>query len=155
MNIGVVRPVENPMMQLVNQLKSALESLGAACNIIEYQYDIMWDKADRETLDMWVGTMEGLTDSDLSRSYDISDNHFGLKDEKLKSAIDEGIGLSDLEQRRAKVAETLDLLMQKAVVLPVCQTVNMTVYNTDMLKSETLPGQISPYEGYEEGIYGD
>lgn len=153
-NIGVVRPVENPMMQLVNQLKSALESLGAACNIIEYQYDIMWDKADRETLDLWVGTMEGLTDSNLSRAYDISDNHFGLKDEKLKSAIEEGIGLSDLEQRRAKVAETLDLLMQKAVVLPVCQTVNMMVYNTDMLKAETLPGQISPYEGYEAGIYG-
>ena len=39
-------------------------------------------------------------------------------------------------------------------MLPVCQTVNMTVYNTDMLKSETLPGQISPYEGYEAGIYG-
>ena len=65
--------------------------------------------------------------------------------EELSEIIDLARETLDKEHRKAYYAEALDLVMELAVELPLYQRSDLYAYNSNVINSESLPGEINPY----------
>ena len=65
--------------------------------------------------------------------------------EEISEIIDLARETLDKELRKAYYAEALDMVMELAVELPLYQRSDLYAYNSNVIKSESLPGEINPY----------
>ena len=59
--------------------------------------------------------------------------------------IDEARETLDKEKRKELYAQALDMVMELAVELPLYQRGDLYAYNSNVINSESLPGEINPY----------
>lgn len=135
-DLGVAYSERNPLMSLAQRIKEELESIGAVCNLIEYKSEILWDTGDKQIIDMWIGTMTDVTNCNLNNAFEIENNVFGLQDKELQEKLDTVNRSLNAEERKPALLDALTLLMDKAVILPVCQDSEMIVVNTNRVVME-------------------
>lgn len=152
-NIGIAYAQENPLRQMADSLKTVLEENGISCSIYEYSGAITWDSTTKSTLDLWMDRMDGMADGDLSRNFAVADNVFGLQDETLQEKMDQAYQAADEETRKSLTKEALDALMDKAVILPVCQAYDLIVYGQGVVLPDGLEEQTGAYWDFSDCIY--
>ena len=148
-------------------MKNAADILNANGFDIEVKIDTnAMKKLNNGDLSVWAAEWDANIDPDMYQVYHkdstasytldwgyraILKNRGGMYDrelaivEELSEIIDLARETLDKEHRKAYYAEALDIVMELAVELPLYQRSDLYAYNSNVIKSESIPGEINPY----------
>ena len=92
-------------------------------------------------LDMWVMAWGNSTDCDQTQIFGSQggSNYQHYYSDELDAILEQIRTTVDFDERKALVAQSLDMIMDAAIYMPVYQRKNMEVYNATTLNLDTLP----------------
>ncbi|MDE6357102.1 MAG: ABC transporter substrate-binding protein [Eubacteriales bacterium] len=157
--VGVGDLSSHPSAGILSQMKTDMDEMGAELIISDLQGNVLFDRVKTGDLDMFVMAWSNSNHADLkqifhSESADGSgSNHFKLRSPELDALLEEVSTTLDLEKRKELVAKELDLIMENAVVMPVYQRKNLTIFNGETLNMDTVYRSNSPYHTFREEMY--
>ena len=127
-----------------------MEKLGAVLEINDCDTNILFDRMNSGSWDMWVAAWGADIDPDMYQVYSSNgpSNHYHIKNAELDKLIMDARSTTDIEERKEYYAKALDIVMDEAVEMPVYQRKNMYIYNPAVVNIDTLPKDMTPYYGF-------
>lgn len=149
----------HPAAGILTQMKSDMDKLGAQFIISDIDFNVLSDRMQNDDLDMFILAWGNSNDCDLTQIYDSSkvvkggSNRFWLQDKKLDALLEQTLHTLDFEERKALVAQELDIIMDWAVTMPTYQRKNLFLYNPDVINLDSIPANSSPYYNYKHAMH--
>ncbi len=137
----------HPSGPIITQMKADLESLGGELVIQDVAPDVLFDKMNTYTADMWVAAWQATIDPDMYQLYNSqsNDNPYRIKNAELDKLMMEARTTLDIEERKPLYHKALDIIMDEAVEMPVYQRKNMYIFNPANIDVETLAKDQTPF----------
>lgn len=156
--IGVSDLATNPTANILSQMKTDLDEMGAEFIVSDLQFNVLADRVLSGDLDMFVLGWGNVTHADLrqlyhSSSIEAGSNYYRLASPELDALLEEASSTLDLEKRKEIIAKALDLIMENAVTMPIHQKKKLTVFNGETLNMDTVYRSSSPYHTFREEIH--
>lgn len=144
----------HPAGPIITQMKADLAELGGELIIQDVAPDVLFDKMNTRTADMWVAAWQATLDPDMYQLYHSksNDNPYRLKNEKLDKLLMDARSTLNIEERKPIYAEALDLIMEEAIEMPVYQRKTMVVFNTDNIDVESITKDQTPFYKWNREI---
>ncbi len=148
--IGGDGTMNHPSAPILTQMKAEMEKIGAVLEINDCDTNILFDRLNSGSWDMWVAAWGADIDPDMYQVYSSNGptNYYGLKNDELDQLIIDARSTTDIEERKEYYAKALDIVMDEAVEMPVYQRKNMYIYNPQIVDINTLPEDMTPYYGF-------
>lgn len=148
--IGGEGTMDHPSAPILTQMKAEMEKMGAVLEINDCDTNILFDRLNSHSWDMWVAAWSADMDPDMYQVYSSKgpSNHYRIKNKELDKLIMDARSTTDIEERKAYYAKALDIIMDEAVEMPVYQRKNMYIYNPAIVNIDTLPKDMTPYYGF-------
>ena len=153
--VGVGDLKSHPTAGIFSQMKIDMEEMGAELIVSDLQFNVLSDRMNSGDLDMFALAWGNSNHCDLTQIYHSSSadgagsNRYNLKDPEVDKLLEQVATTLDLEERKALVAQELDLIMENAVVMPVYQRKNLNVFS-DNLRIDTVYRTESPYHTFRD-----
>lgn len=135
---------------ILEALAAILKEKGITLSILSVPADGLRQAALSGMVDLWVCEVPDGATCDKYEEYHSSGrrNLTGIADELLDSltvSLHTGVGSGD---RREVTAELLEHAAELAFECPLCQTQQITVYNTQTIAESSLPAETGSYDGF-------
>lgn len=132
---------EHPAYAMLVQAGQDLAALGGEIQIQDVNMNTMMAAVDDGTADMWIMAWTAVYDCDKSTQFRSTggQNKYRYNNPKMDDILDRITQTLDLDERRALVAEMLDMSMEDCVEFPLYQRKNMLAYNGDNVDLDTIP----------------
>ena len=154
---------DHPAYGILTATKEALATIGITLEINDpSDSNILWDKLDANTADMWTAAWQATADPDMYQIYHSSNvvgltgstnsNHYAIQDDTLDELIMEGRSTSDKATRKAVYKECLDIILDWAVELPTYQRQNAVIFSTERVNLDTVTPDITTFWGWMNDI---
>lgn len=156
--VGIGEAASHPSTPILTQMANDLKALGGELIISDMDFSLLTNRVLRDDIDMWIMSWGNVTDCDMTQLYgseyvkEGGSNRTWIQDEELDKLLAEIVTTLDFDDRKAKVAEALDIVMSWATMLPVYQRKNMIIYNPDTIDMSTIPDNTSTYYNYVNEI---
>ncbi len=157
--VGVADLSSHPCAAILSQMKTDLTEMGAEFIISDLQGNVLFDRMESGDLDMFVAAWGSSNSADLTQIFHSNaadgagSNHFKLRDPEVDALLEQVSQTLDLEERKELVAQELDLIMENAVIMPIYQRKNLTVFNSDNINMDTVYTSDSPYHTFRDELY--
>lgn len=137
----------HPSGPIITQMKADLESLGGELVIQDVAQDVLFDKMDTRTADMWVAAWQATIDPDMYQLYNSksADNPYRIKNEELDQLMMDARKTLDIEERKPLYHKALDIIMDEAIEMPVYQRKNMVIFNPENIDVESIVKDQTPF----------
>ena len=147
----------HPVVPVFNQLKSDLEAMGAACDIISTDWTVYNEAYRAGTIPMWAAAWGSGADPDMYQIYHSvqiasGNNPYRINSPELDELIIKGRTTLNQEERKAIYAEALDIVMDYACEMPFYQRMNLYVMNQEIVNIDTLPEDLTPFYDWNASI---
>ena len=150
---------DHPAYGILTETKNALNEMGMDLIINDpADSNELWDALDAGTAEMWAAAWGATPDPDMYQVYystnvhglegSSNSNHYGIQSEELDALIMEGRGSTDQAFRKATYKEALELIMSWGVELPTYQRQEATLFSTERVNIDTVPGDLTPFYGW-------
>ncbi|MDD6175425.1 MAG: ABC transporter substrate-binding protein [Firmicutes bacterium] len=160
--IGADGEGNHPSFGILTNAKAALEKIGITLTINDpADSNIMWDKIEAGTQEMWVAAWGATIDPDMYQVYHSSNivgkggtdsNSYAIADADLDAKIMDARTSDDQSYRKSVYKECLNIIMDWGVELPVYQRKNFVIFSTSRVNVDTLPKDITTYYGWMSEI---
>lgn len=152
--IGVGELNTHPVKPILTQMVSDMESMGALFVINDMEFSNLSTEVNGGNLDMWVMAWGNSTDCDQTQMFGSKggSNYQHYYSEELDAVLEEIRVTVDFDKRCELVAQSLDMIMDAAVYMPIYQRSEMQIYNAVNLNLDTLPEQTTTYYDYVHEI---
>ena len=155
---------DHPSYGILTETKNALQEMGLDLIINDpADSNELWDALDAGTCDMWAAAWGATPDPDMYQVYHSTNvhglegssnsNHYGIQDNALDALIMEGRSSTDQAFRKATYKEALELIMAWGVEVPTYQRQEATLFSTERVNMNTVPGDLTPYYGWMAEIH--
>ena len=155
---------DHPSYGILTETKNALQEMGLDLIINDpSDSNVLWDALDAGTADMWAAAWGATPDPDMYQVYHSTNvhglegssnsNHYGIQDAELDALIMEGRSSTDQAFRKATYKSALELLMAWGVEVPTYQRQEATLFSTERVNMNTVPGDLTPYYGWMAEIH--
>lgn len=146
--------MNHPSAPILTQMANDLQSIGGELIIQDLDSSTLFSMFQSGELDMWVAAWGNASDCDLTQMFGSkgNDNDTHLESAEVDKLQLEILKTVDFEERCKLVAQELDLIMEAAVYMPVYQRKNMLIYNSETIKTDTLPAETTTYWDYTKEI---
>ncbi len=154
---------DHPAYGILTAAKEALSTIGITLEINDpSDSNILWDKLDAGTGEMWTAAWQATVDPDMYQIYHSSNvvgltgstnsNHYALTDDTMDDLIMQGRSSSDNTTRKAIYKECLDIILDWAVELPTYQRQNAFIFSTERVNLDTVTPDITTFWGWMNDI---
>lgn len=160
--IGAEGAGDHPSFGILTNAKAALEKIGITLTINDpADSNIMWDKIDAGTQEMWVAAWQATIDPDMYQVYHSNNvvgkggtdsNGYAIADPELDAKIMDARTSDDQSYRKSVYKDCLNIILDWGVELPVYQRKNFVVFSTSRVNVDTLPKDITTYYGWMREI---
>ena len=155
---------DHPAYGILTETKNALNEMGMDLIINDpADSNELWDALDAGTAQLWAAAWGSTPDPDMYQVYHSSNvvglegssssNHYQIQDEKLDELIMTARSTTDQAFRKATYKDALELIMSWGVELPTYQRQEATLFSTERVNVETIPGDMTPYYGWAAEIH--
>ena len=144
----------SPARQLLEQLKSAMDTIGLTLTITAVSSKEELDAALKGgKYHLFADQLTREESLDLSRFHSESaENYFRYADDALDEALDEADPLWYETGTVAVYRQVLEDVDAACIILPVYQTQNALLYNTERLSAFGLPGDLTRHWGWADAV---
>lgn len=147
---------DHPSFLLVTKVKEALETIGMTLILNDpVDSNVLWDKLDAGTQEMWCAAWEATIDPDMYQIYHSSNivglpgssesNHYHIQDSELDELILEARTSPDQSFRKATYKACLDIIIDWAVEVPIYQRQNCIIFSPERINIDTLTPDITTF----------
>lgn len=146
---------DHPSFAILTDAKAALASIGFTLEVNDLtDSNILWDKLNADTQEMWTAAWEADVDPDMYQLYhseSVNSNYYNIADSELDGYILDARTSADQEYRKSIYKECLNIILDWAVEIPVYQRQNCITYSPERIKADTMTSDITTfYKWYEE-----
>lgn len=154
---------DHPAYGILTAAKDALASIGITLEINDpSDSNILWDKLDAGTADMWTAAWQATPDPDMYQVYHSSNmiglpnssnsNNYAIADENLDAMIMEARTSADRTFRKAIYKDCLDTILDWAVELPTYQRQNAFIFSTERVNMDTITPDITTFWDWKNDL---
>lgn len=146
---------DHPSFAMLVQAGEDLKSLGGEIQIQDVPFNVLQAAMNDGTADIFLLAWGNVTTCDKISQFHSKggQNRYGIADPKMDALLEKIIVTIDLEERKALVAEMLDLAMDLCIELPVYQRKNILAYNKENINLATLPENTSAFWDYSDELW--
>ena len=155
---------DHPAYGILTETKNALNEMGLDLIINDpADSNELWDALDAGTAQLWAAAWGATPDPDMYQVYHSSNvvglegssssNHYQIQDPALDELIMTARSTTDQAFRKATYKEALELIMSWGVELPTYQRQEATLFSTERVNVDTIPGDMTPYYGWAAEIH--
>jgi len=151
---------DHPAYGVAVAASEVLEELGIKLQVNDVGTSVWNNALESNTAMMWAAAWQSTVDPDMTQVYHSSNahgngtnsNHYSVDDEALDELIVAGRSSADTEYRKSVYRDAMDIIMDWGCELPLYQRKECTVASTERLDVDTLPGDMTPYWGWNAEI---
>lgn len=157
--VGIGGAATHPSTPILTQMANDMANLGAELMVSDVDFSILSNRMNNDDIDMWVAAWGNSTNADLTQIFGSESTKSGgsnrtwVVDPKLDELLKKVNTTLNFEERKAVVAEELDLIMSWATYMPVYQRKNLWIYNPETVDMDTVPANTSTYYNYVNEIH--
>ncbi|MBR6772305.1 MAG: ABC transporter substrate-binding protein [Clostridia bacterium] len=155
---------DHPSYGILTETKNALNEMGLDLIINDpADSNELWDALDAGNAQLWAAAWGSTVDPDMYQVYYSTNvvglegsscsNHYFIQDPELDNLIMTGRTTTDQAFRKATYKSALELIMEWGVELPTYQRQEATVFSTERVNVETIPGDMTPFYGWAAEIH--
>ncbi len=150
---------DHPSYQIVTNAASALGSIGLTLKVTDLESsDEMFAACQAGTAEIWCAawTQNDSVDAYLNalfHSNGSSQYMFSLATASLDTLLDSAHATSDPETQKTLYRKCLDTVMADAVMVPVYQRQNCTLYSTKNMDTDSITADQTVHYGWMQEIY--
>ena len=149
MTIGASGSGDHPSFAILTDAKQALEKIGFTLEINDVtDANIMWDKLNAGTAEMWAAAWQATVDPDMYQIYhsdSVKSNYYHINDATLDQDIIDARSSADQEYRKSVYKQCLDIILDWAVEIPIYQRQNCIIYSPERLNADTFTKDVSTF----------
>ncbi len=148
--VGVGDLATHPAGPILTQMQQDMEEMGAQLVVQDMEFTNLSNSVSGGQLDMWVMAWGNATDCDQTQMFgsEGGSNYQHYYSEELDAILEQIRTTVDFEARKELVAQSLDMIMDAAIYMPVYQRKNMEIYNATTVNLDTLPAETTTYWNY-------
>ncbi len=152
--IGIGELSTHPAKAILTQMVSDMQSMGAELVVQDMQFSNLSPAVTGGDLDMWVMAWGNSTDCDQTQMFGSKggSNYQRYYSDELDAVLEQIKLTVDFDERCKLVEQSLDMIMDAAVYMPIYQRSDMEVYNAATLNLDTLPEETTSYYNYVHEI---
>jgi len=147
---------DHPSFMLVTKAQEALASIGINLIITDpVDSNVLWDKLDAGTQEMWCAAWEVTIDPDMYQTYysgnivgepgSSESNHYHIMDADLDQLIMDARSSDDQAYRKATYKACLDIIIGWAVEIPIYQRQNCILFSAERVNMDTVTPDITTF----------
>lgn len=147
---------DHPSFTLLTKAKEALATIGFNLIINDpTDTNVMWDKLDAGTQEMWCAAWQATIDPDMYQIYysgnivglpgSSESNHYHITDSELDKLMMEARTSADQSFRKATYKACLDIIIDWAVEIPIYQRQNCFIFSTERIDMSTVTPDITTF----------
>lgn len=153
--IGADGQGDHPSFAILTKAKEDLAKIGITLTINDpSDSNVMWDKLDAGTQEMFVAAWGATVDPDMYQIYYSSNivgkggsdsNHYHIADAQLDQLILDARKSADQSYRKATYKTCLDIILDWGVEIPVYQRQNCFIFSADRVNMDTVTPDITTH----------
>lgn len=161
--IGADGKGDHPAFQVLTNAKEAMGELGITLNINDpSDPNVMWDKNNAGTQEMWCAAWAATADPDMTQLYNSGNipgeggtdsNYYHIKDADLDELIADARVADDNTYRKSAYKECMEIILDWAVEIPVYQRENFVIFSTERVNTDTIVKDATPFYSWFNEIY--
>ena len=146
---------DHPAYAMYTQAAEDMKNLGGELQINDVQFAVLQSAMNDGTADIFTLAWGNVTNCDKSSQFSSNggQNRYNIKDDRMDALLVEIMQTVDLEERKALVAEMLDLAMDLAIELPLYQRKNILAYNGDNVDLSSFPEETTAFWDYSSELW--
>lgn len=146
---------DHPTYAMFVQTAEDLKSLGGEFQILDVPFNVLQAAMNDGTADIFVLAWGNVTTCDKTSQFHSlgGQNRYRIKDAKMDALLEKIVVTVDFEERKALVAEMLDLAMDLCLELPVYQRNDIMAYNPNAINSKTWPERTTSFWDYSDELW--
>ncbi|MDR0554476.1 MAG: ABC transporter substrate-binding protein [Treponema sp.] len=139
--IGGFGEGSHPAYAMLVQAAEDMRALGGEIQIQDVAFNVLQGAMNDGTADSWIMAWATIRSCDKSGQFHSQggQNRSRFSDARMDQLLENILKTIDLEERRALVAEMLDLAMEQCIEFPLYQRKNCIAYNPQSLDMNTVP----------------
>ncbi len=153
----------HPSFALATTLSEKLAEIGMTIIINDpADTNVLWDKLDANTQEMWAAAWGATIDPDMYQIYysnnivgnegSTESNHYHIQDAELDALIMEARSSDDQAFRKATYKACLDIIIDWAVEVPIYQRQNCIIFSSERVNMDTVTPDITTFWGWASDI---
>ncbi len=147
----------HPSFIIATMFKEAMESIGFTIELNDpANSDILWDKLDANTHELWCAAWGATIDPDMYQVYhsdnSTNSNHYHIADAEMDQLIIDARKSDDQAYRKATYKACLDIIIDWAVEVPIYQRQNCIIFSSERVNLDTVTPDITTYWGWMHDI---
>ena len=154
---------DHPAFQVLTDAKAVFDEIGIALNINDpSDANVMWDKNNAGTQEMWVAAWAATADPDMTQLYNSGNipgqggtdsNYYHIQDADLDELIADARVSDDNTYRKSAYKECMEIILDWAAEIPVYQRENFVIYSTERVNTDTITKDPTPFYDWKSEIY--
>lgn len=146
---------DHPTFAMLVQAGEDLKSLGGEIQIQDVPFNVLQGAMNDGTADIFILAWGNVTTCDKTSQFHTGggQNRYHVSNARMDQLLDKIIVTIDLEERKALVAEMLDLAMDLCIELPVYQRKDIIAYNQNNINMATLPAETTTFWDYTDELW--
>lgn len=146
---------DHPAYAMYTQAAEDMAALGGELQINDVQFAVLQAAMNDGTADIFTLAWGNVTNCDKSSQFSSNggQNRYNVKDDRMDQLLIDIMQTVDLEERKALVAEMLDLAMDLAIELPLYQRKNILAYNGDNVDLSSFPEETTAFWDYSSELW--
>ena len=146
---------DHPAYAMYTQAANDLAALGGELQINDVQFAVLQAAMNDGTADIFTLAWGNVTNCDKSSQFSSNggQNRYNIKNDRMDALLVEIMQTVDLAERKALVAEMLDLAMDLAIELPLYQRKNILAYNGDNVDLSSFPEETTAFWDYSSELW--
>ena len=154
---------DHPAFQVLTDAKAVFDEIGMTLNINDpSDANVMWDKNNAGTQEMWVAAWAATADPDMTQLYNSGNipgqggtdsNYYHIQDADLDELIADARVSDDNTYRKSAYKECMEIILDWAVEIPVYQRENFVIYSTERVNTDTITKDPTPFYDWKSEIY--
>lgn len=154
-NIGASGNGDHPSFQVLTNAAAALKTIGFTLTVNDLaNASDLYSSYQSGVAEGWVAAWQSTNDPDMYQLYDSngSTNYYKINDSDLDELIEAARQTTDQDARKAMYKETMEIILDWGVELPVYQRSEATIFSSERVDTTTIPNDMTPYWTYQSEI---
>ena len=146
---------DHPLFLLMQNASEALAKIGFDFQINDHaNASDLYATYQNGTAEFWCAAWGSATDPDMFQLYHSkgSTNYYHISDAQLDKLIMDGRASTNQTYRKAIYQSAMEIILDYGVEVPMYQRSECTVFSTERVNINSLPGDMTPYWGWAAEI---
>ncbi len=147
---------DHPAYGVAVAASEVLESLGIKLQVNDVGTSVWNNALESNTAMMWAAAWQSTVDPDMTQVYSSANahgngtnsNHYSVDDPALDDLIARGRASADTEERKSIYKDAMEIILDWGCELPLYQRKDCTVFSSERVVIDSIPGDMTPYWGW-------